>query len=83
MEAKDCNELANAHPFFMDLLRAMHPKTERLIYESTTGYKGDNIAAAFFVAKNGKPKILIDLTGVNGARWNRSMPIPLDQAIAA
>ena len=73
MEAKDCNELANAHPFFLTLLGAMHPKSEWLLYQSTTGYKGDNIAAAFFPGKNGKPKILIDLTGVNGARWNRSL----------
>ena len=73
MEAKDCNDLANAHPFYLALLGAMHPKAERLLYVITTGYKGDEVVVAFFPGKNGKPKILIDLTGVNGARWNRSL----------
>ena len=73
MDAKDCNELANAHPYYLALLAAMHPKTEQLLYQATTGYKGDHVAATFFLGKNGKPKILIDLTGVNGAIWNRKL----------
>lgn len=70
---EDCNALASASRFYMELLRAMHPNTEVLLYATTTGYKGDSVAAAFFPDKAGKPKILIDLSRVSDSRWNTGL----------
>lgn len=70
---EDCNALTSASRFYMELLRTMHPKTEVLLYATTTGYKGDSIAAAFFPDKAGKLKILLDLSRVSDSRWNTSL----------
>ena len=74
---EDCNALASASRFYLTLLGGMHLKTEVLLYRTTTGYKGDSIAAAFFPYKNGKSKILIDLSGVRDDKWNTRLGFKL------
>lgn len=73
----DCNALSSASRFYLTLLRVMHPRTEVLLYQTTTGYKGDSVAVAFFPGTNGKPKILIDLTHVRDDKWNTSLGFKL------
>lgn len=69
-ETNACNTLQSASRFYLALLAAMHPRNEALLISNVTGHKGDPITAAFFPDKNGKPKILIDLSRVRGSLWD-------------
>lgn len=65
-----CNDLKNATPLFLALLRHVHPKTETLFLREVAGPKGDRVTYAFFIGSSGRPQILLDVSRVSDTSWD-------------
>lgn len=69
VEPHGCNRVRSARPWFLALLRTMHPSSESFLMDEVHGARGDVVRMFFFVGVTGTPKILVDLTEVT-AGWN-------------